>query len=69
MGFHKKILVWEKAAIILDIQSSDANESNYIKSIFSDWAGIKARVLEIVKKMEMTWKKERVSDEGDKFFG
>lgn len=67
---HKKLLIYERKSILLDIGSSEENEAVFINNLFSEWNSIKSDLKNIMNKLISGWDNESSdSDSGGRYFG
>ena len=53
----KELMVYERRALILEVESDDKSDSEYIKEAFKGWADTKKELLRIFSLMKDSWTK------------
>ncbi len=69
LDLHKKMMSYERQSLVLNISSSNEEEdAKYIKQLSTDMLEFKIKILEVVKKMQNSWKQD-LPEEDQPYFG
>ena len=67
-NIHKKLMVYERQSLLLDIEGSEIMDVEYINEVYGEWKEIRGEMKKVVLVMESAWKKETLEEE-EKYFG
>ncbi len=65
---YKKLMLYERESLILDINPDEKRDVNYINSLWKDWHEFKKDLIRISQKMKDSWNFEE-KEEKDNYFG
>lgn len=66
--FYKKLMVFERQSLKLDVNPNNEEDIKYINEIFKSWKKFKEEMINITEKMQASWKKEEPVTK-DVYFG
>lgn len=66
-NIYKKLMIFERESLILDINPSDKEDVDYINNIFKYWNKLKKDMIKIVEIMKHSWIKEERLDKNNYF--
>ena len=65
---HKKMMIFDRLALLLDANPNDAEDADYIKKLYKEWPSLKKSMLEIITIMKKSWESD-LKEEGEGYFG
>lgn len=65
---HKKLMIYERQSLLLDITPNDNGDAEYIKALTLEWKNFKNELKETVLIMENSWK-NTVEEKEERYFG
>ncbi len=65
---HKKLMIFDRTSLYLDVSPNDNGDVQYIKDLAKDWSSFKKELEVLVELLKNSWKLEN-KDEGEKYFG
>src|SRR3989338_1090008 len=65
---HKQLMIFERRSLLLDIETTDENDIEYIKDLLSRWEDFKKELKEVAETMRESWKKN-IEEKEERFFG
>ena len=65
---HKKMMVFDRLALLLDTNPNDAEDEGYIKKLYKEWPSLKKSMLEIISIIKKSWESD-LKEEDEKYFG
>ena len=68
LKLHKKLMIYERQSLLLDITPDDMDDADYIKDLTKEWSDFKKETHETVKEMQKSWHTE-AKDEEEDYFG
>ena len=67
MELHKRLMVYERRSLSLDVESDDKSDVAFINDTFKDWSIFKRELKDITQKMKDVWLVSEVKGKGGYF--
>ena len=68
-ALHKKLMAYDRESLLLDVETTEEKDIEYIKRLFSEWDEYKKQLSKIVSIMEKAWKAEHLEEQEERYFG
>ena len=61
---YKKLMLYERGSLILDVNPNEKEDFNYINKLWKDWVNFKKELIKITEKMKNSWheKDEKIKE-------
>lgn len=69
LDLHRKMMVFERQSIAIDISPSEKRDVDYINKLWTEWPKFSKIMDEVSIDMEKAWQQEYKKEEGEKYFG
>jgi len=66
---YKKLMIFERKSLELDIEGSDKDDVDFINNVFSKWESFKKILKPVIKDMQEAWKIEEQAKKDEGYFG
>ena len=65
---HKQLMAFERTSLLLDIETTDEKDIDYIKNLLENWEEFKKELKDIAETMQSSWNKN-LEEKEERFFG
>lgn len=66
---HKKMMIYERQSLLLDIEPDEAKDAEFIKRLAKEWKMFKEQLTAVVRTMEHAWQTTLAKEKEGEYFG